>query len=266
MDDFSVLLPLFDIGNHDMTTDVRWDLDEASRHCTLRVGKAHAPGEQIFNNYSMKTNAELLLGYGFMIPATEDLHNDYTHVRKRASTADASEEYLISLRPMGHPSSVLGRSRNSFRVPAGAAGGGVGGCGAPMLSAFEHVQPDMAWDIFCTLSAAMTNGNEAADDHVENGQQENGDAAAATDDNTSPEESRDAFLQGNVAPGDKAQCLSQTVAIIQHKVLQELERLTETDVEIVDPQEAADLTSNQRLALDYRERCRQVLESTLESI
>jgi protein-histidine N-methyltransferase len=107
MDDFSVLLPLFDIGNHDMTLDVKWDVvlhptNEAgittngtnspsppSSTCELRVGRPFQPGQQVFNNYSMKTNAELLLGYGFMLAPTASLHNDYIHVRKRAARAAA---------------------------------------------------------------------------------------------------------------------------------------------------------------------------------
>ncbi|POR32960.1 Protein-lysine N-methyltransferase EFM1 [Tolypocladium paradoxum] len=232
MDDFSVLLPLFDIGNHDMTTEIRWDLDDAGQRCELKVGKAHGAGEQIFNNYSMKTNAELLLGYGFMVPATADLHNDYTHVRKRTAAAPvASDEYLISLRPLSDPSSLLGRSKQTLRLdPA-----------TQVLGAFQHVQPDMAWDIFCTLTPP------AQRERLIPGE---GDDAR-----------RDSFFAGRV-DGEGRLYLEQTVAVIQHKVLQELERLNETDVEVVGG-DLDLLTRNQRLALDYRERCRQVLENTL---
>jgi histone-lysine N-methyltransferase SETD3 len=55
------------------------------------------------------------------------------------------------------------------------------------------------------------------------------------------------------------------VAVVQHKVLQELERLNETDVE-VDEEQLEQLERNQRMALEYRERCRRVLEGTLEAI
>lgn len=232
VDDFSVLLPLFDIGNHDMTAEVRWDLDDAGRSCALKVGKAHRPGEQIFNNYSMKTNAELLLGYGFMVPATAGLHNDYTHVRKRTAAAPvASDEYLISLRPLSDPSSLLGRSKQSLRLDPATR----------VLGAFQHVQPDMVWDIFCTLTPPA--------------QRERLMPAAGDD------ARRDSFFSGRVG-GEGRLYLEQTVAVIQHKVLQELERLDETDVEVVGG-DADLLTGNQRLALDYRERCRQVLENTL---
>jgi hypothetical protein len=226
IDDFSVLLPLFDIGNHDMTVSTRWVRE--GNTCSLHVDKDYKPGEQVFNNYSMKSNAELLLGYGFMIPATEDLHNDYTHVRKRTDTTEASEEYFISMRPMHHPSSLLGRSKQSFNS-------------ATVLSSFQHVQPDMVWDIFCTVAASAPGGS-ISDGHI------------------TPQN----VLSGQVPEAYRV-FLQQTIAIIQHKVLQELERLDETDVE-VDEEQKADLTRNQRLALDYREKCRKVLENTLESI
>jgi hypothetical protein len=239
MDDFSVLLPLFDIGNHDMTAEIRWDLDHETQKCELKVGRTHTAGQQVFNNYSMKTNAELLLGYGFMLPATKDLHNDYTHVRKRTNTApQASEEYLISLRPLSHPSSVLGRAKQALALHPSAA----------VLGSFKHVQPEMVWDIFCTLATPEQRavlipvpGGEAADMYQ-----------------------RDRFFSGRV-DGEARMYLRQTVAIIQHKVLQELERLSETDVEVAGGDEG-DLTRNQRLALDYRGRCRKVLEGVLESM
>ncbi|KHN97731.1 uncharacterized protein MAM_04120 [Metarhizium album ARSEF 1941] len=240
VDDFSVLLPLFDIGNHDMTADVRWDLDDESQACGLRVGRTHMPGQQVFNNYSMKTNAELLLGYGFMLPVTEALHNDYTHVRKRTAPA-ASDEYLISLRPVSHPSSVLARARQSLVLDASAA----------VLGSFGHVQAEMVWDIFCTLAA--TPERRAALIPVPEGASGPPDA-----------HQRGRFFAGKVE-GEARLYLQQTVAIIQHKVLQELERLNETDVEVADADEP-DLTRNQRLALDYRGRCRRVLEGVLESM
>lgn len=267
IDDFSVLLPLFDIGNHDMTVDVRWELrqghdddgdggDDPERQtagfgissssssrsscCELRVGRAFEPGQQVFNNYSIKSNAELLLGYGFMVPASEDLHNDYIHVRKRASSPRASDEYHISRRPLDHPSSLLGRHRAGTAVRLDG--------GRPMVGAFRHVQPDMVWDIFCTL--LRSSGGEQQQ-HPAGGEQE---------------EQRRRLFSGDVEPGSAAHTmLEHTVAIIQHKVMQELERLDETDVEVAQGDEEA-LTRNQRLALDYRQRCRVVLESTLETM
>lgn len=237
IDDFSVLLPLFDIGNHDMTTKVRWELNEEKKACELKVAKEYQPGEQVFNNYSLKSNAELLLGYGFMIPETDQLHNDYIHVRKRQTTPGASEQYYISLRPINHPSSILGREKQELGLSESAK----------ILGVFQHVQSDMVWDIFSTIAPPEHQPEvipvEATGEEAE-------------------QMRRDKFFSGQVGP-EAMPFLQQTAAIIQHKVFQELERLDETDVEVSGDGE---LTQNQQSALDYRARCRQVLENTLEAI
>ena len=238
-DKFSVILPLFDIGNHNMMTKTQWDLRSDTQSCELKIGKEHRPGEQIFNNYSMKTNAELLLGYGFLIPPTDELHNDYTHVRKRAGSLAASEEYLVSLRPLSDPSSVLGRSRETSGFVDMV----------PIIGAFQHVPPEMVWDIFCTL--AQPNERQVLIP-----------APEAMDEIVAEQYRQQVFLAGKVM-GECIAYLEQTIAIIQHKILQELERLNETDVEVVGDGE---LDKNVKLALVYRERCREVLENTLESI
>ena len=246
IDDFSVLLPLFDIGNHDMTAEVRWDLrHDAPSCCELRVGKEFGPGQQVYNNYSMKTNAELLLGYGFMIPESDGLHNDYTHVRKRTNTPKASEEYYISRRPMDHPSSLLGRYRQELTVDLPP--------GKTMVGAFRHVQPDMVWDIFCTLNPPEERARILP-------------ISSSCGEEEAERQRQHRFFSGEVEEGSEAHAaLEHTMAIIQHKVMQELERLEETDVEVSPGDEEA-LGRNQRLALEYRQRCRMVLENTLEAM
>lgn len=233
LDDFSILMPVFDIGNHDMTADVSWDLDLTRKCCDLKVDRAYGPGEQVFNNYSMKTNAELLLGYGFMLDEMEGLHNDYVHVRKRQAGPDAAtEEYYISLRPVRHQSSLLARSKQTVQVSESTR----------VIGAFQHVQTDMVWDIFCTLAPA--------DQHAH--------LVPAEDEQTR----RDYLFSGRVSQ-DGMLYLQQTAAVIQHKVMQELERLEETSFEVVG---GGGLTRGQGLALEYRARCRRVLENTLEAI
>ncbi|KAI1134309.1 SET domain-containing protein [Hypoxylon sp. FL0543] len=113
LDDFSVLLPLYDIGNHSPLAKVAWATDEQAQVCTLRSRQTYSAGEQIFNNYGMKTNAELLLGYGFILPEQDDLHNDYVHIKTKADpdAGDLAATHVVSLRPMAHQSSFVGRSR-----------------------------------------------------------------------------------------------------------------------------------------------------------
>ncbi|KAI0112307.1 SET domain-containing protein [Hypoxylon sp. NC0597] len=113
LDDFSVLLPLYDIGNHSPLAKIAWTTDEQTQVCTLRSRQTYSAGEQVFNNYGMKTNVELLLGYGFILPEHESLHNDYVHIKTKADpdAGDLAATHVVSLRPMGHQSSFVGRSR-----------------------------------------------------------------------------------------------------------------------------------------------------------
>ncbi|OTB12013.1 hypothetical protein K445DRAFT_204668 [Daldinia sp. EC12] len=113
LDDFSVLLPLYDIGNHSPLAKIAWTVDEQTQICMLKSRQTYSAGEQVFNNYGMKTNAELLLGYGFILPENDELHNDYVHIKTRADpeAGDLAASHVVSLRPMAHRSSFVGRSK-----------------------------------------------------------------------------------------------------------------------------------------------------------
>ncbi|KAI1498040.1 hypothetical protein F5X99DRAFT_343108 [Biscogniauxia marginata] len=113
-DDFSILLPLFDIGNHSPLIRPTWATDATAQVCRFRSGRAYLAGEQIFNNYGLKTNAELLLGYGFIVPESEALHNDYVHIKTKANpkAGDLAASHVVSLRPIAYHSSLIGRSRS----------------------------------------------------------------------------------------------------------------------------------------------------------
>ncbi|CAK7564152.1 MAG: hypothetical protein SEPTF4163_002036 [Sporothrix epigloea] len=146
VDDFSMLLPVLDIGNHDPRAVVQWQpVVDASREAlssstaltsipatatdhaiVFSTGTAHSSGQPVFNNYGNKTNSELLVGYGFVLAPTPDMHNDYVHLRKRgeldplASDMDTAagtsantvhRDFLLSLRPMADPASLVGRAR-----------------------------------------------------------------------------------------------------------------------------------------------------------
>ncbi|KAI3329760.1 SET domain-containing protein [Ustulina deusta] len=113
IDDFSILLPLFDIGNHSPLAKIAWVTDKDSRTCAFRSCQPYSARQQVYNNYGMKTNAELLLGYGFILPEAGDFHNDYVHIKTKANPAagDLDASHIVALRPFSHPSSVVGRSR-----------------------------------------------------------------------------------------------------------------------------------------------------------
>ncbi|KAM0425197.1 hypothetical protein ACHAPT_009514 [Fusarium lateritium] len=237
LNDFSVLMPLFDVGNHDMTVPVLWEFDEEKKDCSLKVDKAYEAGEQVFNNYSIKTNTELLLGYGFMLSESKELHNDYVHVRRRDATPGATaNDHYISLRPIRHHSSLLAQAKQGIRLSESTT----------LLGSFQHVQHDMVWDIFCAITTPEQRAVYVPVDSTLEGE-------------AAQQAQLERFFSGDVTDEGRAS-LQQTVAIIQHKAVQELERLRETDVEIAG---GGELTRNQKLALDYRDRCRRVLENTM---
>lgn len=49
IDDFSVLLPLYDLGNHSPGAKMFWAADHASQQVSLRCGEAYVTGQQVFN-------------------------------------------------------------------------------------------------------------------------------------------------------------------------------------------------------------------------
>lgn len=233
-DDFSVLMPLFDVGNHSMTAKTSWET-QSGAGCKLISGDAYAAGEQVFNNYGMKTNAQLLLAYGFVVPATPELHNDYVHIRKRAAPGEEGKkqpEYLFSLRPMADESSAIGRAMREENLTA-----------EETFPAFKHVQDGMILD----LVQQIVNNNPALQP---------------------PADGNNSLLRRVLAadlPRESAQLLNVVIATVQHKALQELEKLDQSEIE-VDEAQMAELTRCQALAVGYRRRCREVLEAVLEGI
>ncbi|KXX73558.1 Ribosomal lysine N-methyltransferase set10 [Madurella mycetomatis] len=148
LDDFSILQPLFDIANHSMTAKFEWDIASDQNCCRLICGDAYQPGDQVYNNYGLKSNSELLLAYGVILPEVGELHNDYLHIRKRqrqddGALGDEPKDFLISLRPMSHPSSLVGRARSLGSTV----------CPISSLSAFAHFEPALVEDLAFALAS-----------------------------------------------------------------------------------------------------------------
>jgi len=70
-DRFSVLLPIIDIGNHNGINNVDWTPSMDSGLC-FTIRKLIPKGDQIFNFYGNKSNSELLVAYGFMLPRSSN--------------------------------------------------------------------------------------------------------------------------------------------------------------------------------------------------
>ena len=153
IDDFSVLLPLFDIGNHSPVARTSWATDPTGQECRLQSEQPYAAGYQVFNNYGMKTNAELLLGYGFTLPETPNFHNDYIHVKTKpnAEEGDLASTHIVSLRPMSDPSSLVGRSR--LLAPGLTEA----------LECFSHMQDSLVVLLYETITTGSASGDAEVD-------------------------------------------------------------------------------------------------------
>ena len=76
-DRYPVLIPGIDALNHARAQPVSWVVTSSSPSSSasaisLVTHNASNPGSEIFNNYGAKPNSELLLGYGFTLPANPE--------------------------------------------------------------------------------------------------------------------------------------------------------------------------------------------------
>lgn len=235
LDDFSILQPLFDIANHSMTAKYTWDVTSDPACCRLVCGDAYRPGDQVYNNYGPKSNSELLLGYGFILPETEALHNDYVHVRKRQQPGDEASgnkprDFLISLRPMSHPSSLAGRAR----LLASAA--------SPVssLATFAHFEPALVEDLASAL--ATPDEKHAWEQWLSSGE--------------------------NGPPGKLAPLVERVKGALAGKLQYDYQRLKQAEMGEDENEESRlrPANRNQVLAVEYRRQCEKVLLAAMEGL
>ncbi|AGO12709.1 AaceriADR237Cp [[Ashbya] aceris (nom. inval.)] len=65
------LNPIIDLLNHSPGKNVTWAYDEEAAAVTFSTAETVEPGEELYNNYGDKSNDELLLNYGFVLPNNE---------------------------------------------------------------------------------------------------------------------------------------------------------------------------------------------------
>lgn len=241
--DFSVLMPVFDIANHALTAKVQWDTPTTDlSSCTLKSFNTHQPGQQVFNNYGNKTNSELLLGYRFIIPETETLHNDYVHVRKRISDNSdpialdtKQKDFLISLRPMRDPSSLVGQTRLQI-LPSGHR---------HALPAFTHVEDGLIKDLISVIARAHGHSDVV-------------DALVGTVLGPSADRGAVSHLP------DSFDIVADVRDALLGKLMRDYEKIAA--VEFEEDEEGRIITENpnQELALAYRLQCEKVLRTVIE--
>ncbi|KAI3390687.1 hypothetical protein diail_8870, partial [Diaporthe ilicicola] len=295
IDDFSMLLPVYDIINHDIKANVQWDVDDqstsASEACRFITFDSYKPGTQVFNSYGKKTNSELLLSYGFMLPESEGFHNDYVHLRKKESAPAAGaqapqsegtdgpkqevtdgvekprsrrpQDFLVSLRPMNHPSSFVGQNRNSVAKEAGF----------DIRSEFSHVEDNLVWDL--CLSIVGRDAKEAFIGKVLDTTGEARPPRASSDQRVQREQDaiRRVLSKSAELPKEVEMVVAHVKELLLAKLGMEYDKLCEADpgmgvdeegneVEVeVEPQ-----TRNQEIALQYRKQVKKVLENAIGAL
>ena len=245
-DDFSILMPLFDVGNHDPLAKVVWDPSDGQT-CSLRIPDSRFErGAQVFNWYGNKTNAELLVGYNFICSfgRRPGIHNGYVHVTKakRLRHGGRVEEYLISLKPMAGVGSI--RGRETVLIPADRI----------LVKGFEHFEQRMVWDIIfhlCQGSVELIEDVwEVRDGHTQklaNGIIDIGLLEVVLGTFPFPNE-------------DAAEIVSMTLKTLLRQVVAEKEKLDKVSV--------ASFSNKPRhqLIADYRCEVRMVLEAARDSV
>lgn len=294
IDDFSMLLPVYDIINHDIKANVRWTADDQSgsaEMCRFITFDSYKPGEQVFNTYGKKTNSELLLSYGFMLPESEGFHNDYVHLRKKESAAAADaqanppertgktdletsnqagtpqsrkqspKDFLVSLRPMNHPSSFVGQNRNWVAREAGF----------DIRPEFSHVEDNLVWDLCLAIVGA-----DAKDAFIDKVLGTTAETKPPTPDERIERERdalRNVMSSSATLPGEVEVVVANVKELLLAKLGMEYDKFCEADpgmgvdeegneVEMeVEPQ-----TRNQELALLYRKQVKKVLENAIGAL
>lgn len=285
IDDFAVLLPVYDIINHNPKANVRWEVDDhggASDACRFITFDSYKPGEQVFNTYGKKTNSELLLSYGFMLPESEGFHNDYVHLRKREEAPAANEQtgvetsdeagasrsskqpprdFLVSLRPFNHPSSFVGQHRNWVAREAGF----------DIRPEFSHVEDNLIWDMCLSVP-----GPDKKNSFISKVFSTEGEERPPTPEYQSEheQEALRKILSSSAVFTDQIATLVRNLRLlllskmdieyvkfrVEDPAFGEDEEGNEIEYE-VEPQ-----TRNQEIALQYRQQVQKVLENSIKTL
>lgn len=285
IDDFSMLLPVYDIINHDIKANVRWTAEQqgdGSEACRFVTFDSYRPGQQVFNTYGKKTNSELLLSYGFMLPETEAFHNDYVHLRKKESSTPINAEnagaldatgtpssdkqtpkdFLVSLRPMSHPSSFVGQNMNLVAKEAAS----------DLRPEFSHVEDALVWD----LCLSLVGGDDAKENFIAKVLGAAREAEPPTPDSQRAREQdalRNILSASTSLPREVGAVVEHVKELLLAKLGMEYDKFCEADPGMgVDDEgnevefEVEPQTRNQGVALQYRRQVKKVFENAIGAL
>jgi histone-lysine N-methyltransferase SETD3 len=84
-EDTVALVPYADMFNHNRPCQTKWYYDENLKGFCIKATEEMARGDQIYDTYGLKSNAEFFMNYGFLIPENEQ--NTYA-IRIRLEPTD----------------------------------------------------------------------------------------------------------------------------------------------------------------------------------
>lgn len=272
IDDFSILLPVYDIINHDIKANVRWLVDHNSMSaevCRFQTLDEYRPGQQVFNTYGKKTNSELFLSYGFVLPESETFHNDYFHLRKK-SPQDTTlgkrqpHDFLVSLRPMNHPSSFVGQNRNWVAKDPSLA----------IRPEFAHVEDNLVWDLCLAIAGGGDDtGKEAFVDRILGTTEQEERPSTPTRQHEREREALGKVMSASPAglPAEVEGVVAQVKEMLLDKLGMEYDKVCETEpgatldegTEVIMMVEVEPQTPNQAAALLHRQQVMKVLENAI---
>ncbi|KAH8819970.1 hypothetical protein F5884DRAFT_32276 [Xylogone sp. PMI_703] len=241
-DNFSVLLPLLDIGNHNGLNNVEWHEQPEEKCFQLRTRHGIQAGVELYNFYGDKTNSELLMAYGFMLPSPEPIDRDSVNLMVKFSEEHLNLwQGLHCFVPDNSSTQIIGKriftvQRIRQRNPE------LLGDSTPLQqdTRIEELRPfsDGLVDILMIISA-----NEQESQYI------------AANTSICPERSP------NLLAGPLVRVAIQVLSILRFKLEQELYRIQDANTGLGNPQ-----NSNQRLAMDFRNRQISVLQAALDPI
>ncbi|KAG6354658.1 hypothetical protein INS49_004676 [Diaporthe citri] len=285
IDDFAMLLPVYDVINHHPKANVRWAVDDhsgAPEACHFITFDSYKPGEQVFNTYGKKTNSELLLSYGFMLPESEGFHNDYVHLRKKEKASAANEQtgvetpdeagasraskkpprdFLVSLRPFNHQSSFVGQNRNWVAREAGF----------DIRPEFSHVEDNLVWDMCLSIpgpdkknsfigSVLSTAGEERPPTPEYQSEHEQAALRKILSSSSASSEQIESLVT------DVRRLLLSKMGMEYDKFLMEDPRFGEDEEGNVVEFDVEPKTRNQEIAVQYRKQVMKVLENSIRTL
>ncbi|KAI9648680.1 hypothetical protein NHQ30_003318 [Ciborinia camelliae] len=230
-DKFSILYPLVDIGNHNGINQVVWRKDSISNSFDLVHSVGVSQGDQIYNYYGNKSNSELLLGYGFILPPTQFVNRDVVNLKltpgpdaiklrrsqnchSRPDPKQPEEEFMFAVQT---PSTKESQD--------------------PRISEFHNFEEGLV-DLVCCMVANVRERSYMM---------------------KFPEISPERIAQPFQSPLCRA--LLRAIFIIQTKLSYEIARIEETGASLGNPR-----TANQSVAITYRNSQLTTLQSALQPL